>query len=132
MQTLHSTVQTEQLEQIEHEFIGDVITNDLVIINGTELEHADNDMIRCSFVKTNSQIDSYFVEQQETSQLPGANGNIPIESSIATAILNDSSNEVGSRDTSHELYIFNATFVFFPIDIHQRRLRSTYEFAKRC
>lgn len=97
MQSLQNAVQNERLE---HELINDVITNDLIIINGADLDHSDNDIIRCNFTKSNGQtIDSYFVDQhldQESHQqhLPGANESGLIESSISAAILNDSSNEV--------------------------------------
>lgn len=92
MQSLHNSVHHEQLE---HELISDVITNDLVIINGTDLDQSSNDMIRCSFDKTSQTIESYFVDQDSHKQhLPSANGNVLVESSITAAILNDSSNEV--------------------------------------
>lgn len=93
MQSLHNSVHQGQLE---HELINDVITNDLVIINGSDLDQSSNDMIRCNFDKTNSQtIESYFVNHESHKQhLPSANGNVLIESSITAAILNDSSNEV--------------------------------------
>lgn len=93
MQSLHSSVHHEQLE---HELISDVITNDLVIINGSDLDQSSNDMIRCNFDRSNSQtIDRYFVDHESHKQhLPGANENGLVESSITAAILNDSSNEV--------------------------------------
>lgn len=97
MQSLQNAVHNEQLNQ---DLISDVITNDMIIINGADLDHSDNEMIHCNFDKTNSQtIDSYFVDQpldqeQQQQHLPGANGNVLIESNITTAILNDSSNEV--------------------------------------
>lgn len=91
MQSLHNSVHQEQLE---HELISDVITNDLVIINGADLDQSSNDMIRCNFDKTSQTIESYFVDHESHKQhLPGANGNVLIESSITAAILNDSSND---------------------------------------
>lgn len=99
MQTLQNAVQNQD-HQLSHGLISDVITNDLVIINGADLDQSDNEMIQCNFDKTNSQtIESYFVDQESQQQhhLPGANENVLIESSITAAILNDSSNEVRSN-----------------------------------
>lgn len=95
MQSIQNDVHHEQLE---HELISDVITNDMVIINEADLDQSDNEMIHCNFIKSNSQtIESYFVDQDSQQQhLPGANENVLVESSISEAILNDSSNEVRS------------------------------------
>lgn len=96
MQSLQNSVHHEQLE---HELISDVITNDLVIINASDLDHSENEMIRCNFDKTNSQIiENYFVDQRldqesQKQHLLGANENVLVESSIAS-VLNDSSNDV--------------------------------------
>lgn len=101
MQSIENSVHHEQLE---HELISDVITNDLVIINGADLDQTDNEMIRCNFTKSNSQtIDSYFVDQQlehesQQQHLPGANENVLVESNMTAAILNDSSNEVSQNE----------------------------------
>lgn len=97
MQSLQNAVENDRLD---HELISDVITNDLVIISGADLDHSDNDIIRCNFAKSNGQtIDSYFVDhhlnhESQQQHLPGANENGLIESTISAAILNDSSNEV--------------------------------------
>lgn len=112
MQSLQNAVQNERLE---HELINDVITNDLVIINSTDLAHSVNDIIRCNFTKSNGQtIDSYFVDQNldhesQQQHLPGANENDLIESTISAAILNDSSNEVN--------YLFFQRKILFYIHI---------------
>lgn len=106
MQSIENSVHSEHLE---HELISDVITNDLVIINGTDLEQTDSDMIRCNFTKSNGQtIDSYFVDQQldqESQQqhlLPDANENVLVESNMTAAILNDSSNEVNQLNITSQ------------------------------
>lgn len=97
MQSIQNSVHHEQLE---HELISDVITNDLVIINGADLDQSENEMIHCNFTKSNSQtIESYFVDQQldqesQQQHLPSANENVLVESNMTAAILNDSSNEV--------------------------------------
>ncbi|XP_031616845.1 uncharacterized protein LOC116336834 [Contarinia nasturtii] len=96
IRSLQNSVHHEELEQ---DLISNVITNDLVIINGTELDHSESETIRCNFDKSNSQsIESYFVDQHldhdsQKQHVLSANGNVSIESSITTAILNDSSNE---------------------------------------
>lgn len=91
-------------EQLEHDLMSNVIANDLVIINGTEMDHTESETIRCNFDKSNSQsIESYFVDQHldhesQKQHLLSANGNVSIESNISAAILNDSSNEVRSTN----------------------------------
>lgn len=100
---LHALQNVVHNEQLNEDLIGDVITNDMIIINGADLDHSDNEMIEtCNFDKTNGQttIDSYFVDQetqQHQHHLPDANDSILIESNLSNlsnAILNDSSNEV--------------------------------------
>lgn len=108
VRSLQNVVHTEQLDE-EDDIIEDVITNDMIIINGSDLDHSDNEMIgHCNFDKTNGQttIDSYFVDQSldQDSQhhqhhIPDANDSILIESNLSnlsSAILNDSSNEVNT------------------------------------
>lgn len=79
-------------DNLEHELISDIITNDMVIINGIILNHSNSDLIECSFEK--SQIaDSFFIEHQSDPQLQRHQIHSSA-SAIGTAILNDSSNEV--------------------------------------
>lgn len=101
---LHALQNVVHNQQLNEDLIGDVITNDMIIINGADLDHSDNEMIaNCNFDKTNGQttIDSYFVDQESQPHqhhLPDANDSILIEqsnlSNLSNAILNDSSNEV--------------------------------------
>lgn len=101
---LHALQNVVNNEQLNEDLIGDVIRNDMIIINGADLDHSDNEMIaNCNFDKTNGQttIDSYFVDQESQQHqhhhLPDANDSILIESNLSNlsnAILNDSSNEV--------------------------------------
>lgn len=97
IQTLQSAVHNEQMNQ---DLISDVITNDMIIIHGADLDQSDNEIIQCNFDKTNSQnINSYFNDQpidhvQQQPHLSGANGNTLTETNISTAMMDDSSNEV--------------------------------------
>lgn len=140
LHALQNVVHNE--EQLNANLIGDVITNDMIIINATDLDHSDNEMIaNCNFDKTNGQttIDSYFVDQ-ETQQhqhhhhhLPDANDSILIESNLSNlsnAILNDSSNEVQNASLNSislalsrvSLMVFNFKFIFIFILIFHRHL----------
>lgn len=114
---VHSLQNVGHNEQLSDDLIGDVITNDMIIINGADLDQSDNEMIaNCNFDKTNGQttIDSYFVDQetqQHQHHLPDANDSILIESNLSNlsnAILNDSSNEVNNNNNKmhHLLWSF--------------------------
>lgn len=98
IQSLQNVVHNS--DHLNPDLISDVITNDMIIINGADLDQSDNEMIHCNFDKTPSQttIDSYFADQEsQQHHLTGANENVLIESNLSTAILNDSSNEVRTQ-----------------------------------
>lgn len=129
VQSLENVVHGEELNE---DIIEDVITNDMIIINGADLDHSDNEMIaHCNFDKTNGQttIDSYFVDQETQSHqhhIRDANDRILIESNLSNlsnAILNDSSNEVNVptfSGRSVRLWFLFAHFLCVVIDIHQK------------